>query len=65
MKQPIKPGLFAAIITLPLIGWEAGALIRDADHLPQHLPVYIVLDVMVFAVLHFVWSKVRAARNRP
>lgn len=65
MKQPIKPGLFAAIILLPLIGVEAGSLIRDTDHLQQHLPVYIVLDVVVFAVLHFVWSKVRAAKNRP
>ena len=65
MKRPIKPGLFAIILTLPLIGVEVGSLIRDSGNLAQHLPFYIVLDAVVFTVAYFAWSKTRTSKNRP
>jgi|GEM_PF-5349338 len=65
MKRPIKPGLCAIILTLPLIGIEVGSLIRDSGNLAQHLPFYIVLDAAVFTVSYFVWNKTRTGKNRP
>ncbi|MGO4455481.1 hypothetical protein [Arthrobacter sp. RAF14] len=63
MKRPIKPGLFAIILTLPLIGVEIGSLIRDGGNLAQHLAFYIVLDAAVFTVAYFLWSRARTSKN--